>query len=212
MESQIISRAMDFVRGIFEGDFGGHDYLHTLRVYNTAVMLAQCEGADVSVVGLAALLHDVDDKKLSPETSEGKLRAVGFLRENGVKEEKISWICRIIGEVSFSQNRGAKPETLESQCVQDADRLDALGAIGIARTFAFGGSKGRPVYSQEFLESKASGNEDVKGKGESSLEHFYDKLLLLKDMMNTSTAKSMAEKRHKFMEAFLKEFYEETMI
>lgn len=192
----MIEKAMDFARSVFAGDASGHDFDHTLRVYHMATRLALEEGADLQIVQLAALLHDVDDRKLSPETYEGKLRAVSFLKENGVNEEKIAEIVDIISRISFSAQL-PPPESIEGKCVRDADRLDAMGAIGIARTFAFGGSRGRRLH-------------DPDGRDpESSVQHFYDKLLLLKDSMNTATGNRLAEERDGFMRRFLEQFYGE---
>ena len=192
----MINKAMEYARSIFEGDASGHDFDHTLRVFHTATRLAVEEGADLQTVQLAALLHDVDDRKLSPETYEGKLRAVKFLQENGVSQEKIEEIVDIISRISFSAKM-APPESVEGQCVQDADRLDALGAIGIARTFAFGGSRGRRMHDPEGKDANAS------------IQHFYDKLLLLKQSMHTPTGRRMAEERDLYMRRFLEQFYAE---
>ena len=192
----MIEKAMCFARQIFAGDGSGHDFDHTLRVYRLALRIAEEEGADCETVALAALLHDVDDRKISPETSIRKDRAVGFLRSNGVEENKICKIVQIISEISFSEGNG-RPSSLEGMCVQDADRLDALGAIGIARTFAFGGSRGRRIHDPD--------GEDRT----SSVQHFYDKLLLLKDMMNTNQGRRMAQHRDGFLRTYLEEFYAE---
>lgn len=192
----MISKATEFAKGIFEADSSGHDFDHTLRVYRMAVRIAEEEGADVQTAALAALLHDVDDRKLSPETCDEKTRAVGFLRANGVQEEEICKIVQIISEISFSEGNG-RPSTGEGMCVQDADRLDAMGAIGIARTFAFGGSRGRRIHDPDGLDAG------------SSIQHFYDKLLLLKDRMNTRTGKELARQRDAFLRSYLDEFYAE---
>ncbi len=192
----MINKAMDFARGIFAGDASGHDFDHTLRVYHMATRLAMEEGADVETVQLAALLHDVDDRKLSPETYEGKLRAVGFMKENGVKTEKIETIVDIISRISFSAHR-EPPQSIEGKCVQDADRLDAMGAIGIARTFAYGGSRGRRMHDPARLDPNAS------------VQHFYDKLLRLKESMHTATGRRLAGERDLFMRQFLDQFYDE---
>ena len=146
---QIISDAIAFIRAAFAGDSSGHDYYHSMRVYQTALLIAKREHADAGIVALAALLHDVDDRKPSPQTHAHKDNAVRFLTEHGVSEENIRRICLIIDEVSFSGSDSVRPSTLEGQCVQDADRLDALGAIGIARTFAYGGSHGRAMYDPD---------------------------------------------------------------
>ena len=191
----IIQEAMDFARDIFVGDFGGHDFDHTLRVYRMALRIAKDEGADIRITGLAALLHDVDDHKLSPETSTDLKRASDFLHSHGVAAETAERILRIISQVSFSG--GKVPDTLEGKCVQDADRLDAMGAIGIARTFAYGGSKGRRLH-------------EPAGKDKTtSVQHFYDKLLRLESLMNTETARKLARDRHVFMELYLERLYGE---
>ena len=192
----MIDRAMDYARKLFAGDSSGHDFDHTLRVFHMATNIAKQEQADLEIVQLAALLHDVDDRKLSPQTYENKDNAVSFLRENCAEGEKIKLIVEIISQISFSAGNGA-PRTLEGKCVQDADRLDAMGAIGIGRAFAFGGSRGRQIH-------------DPEGKDKTTtIQHFYDKLLLLKDRMNTATGKTLAHQRHQFMEAFLQQFYDE---
>ena len=192
----MINKAMDYARQIFADDGSGHDFDHTMRVYRMAVRIAREEGAQQEIVALAALLHDVDDKKLSPETCEKKDRAVCFLRENGADEETIARIVQIISEVSFSTGSGV-PSTLEGKCVQDADRLDAIGAIGIGRAFAFGGSRGRRMHDPEGVDKS------------STIQHFYDKLLLLKDRMTTATGRDLAQQRDAFLRSFLEEFYAE---
>ena len=192
----MINKAMEYARSIFEADASGHDFDHTMRVYRMAVRIAEEERADLHTVALAALLHDVDDRKLSPETYENKDRAVSFLRQNGMTDDEISVIVKMISEISFSAGNGA-PSSLEGKCVQDADRLDALGAIGIARTFTFGGSRGRRMHDPEGLDK------------ESSIQHFYDKLLLLKERMNTATGRELALQRDAYLRTFLDEFYAE---
>lgn len=192
----MIERAMDYARKVFAGDASGHDFDHTLRVFRLATTIAKEENANLEIVQLAALLHDVDDRKLSPQTYDNKDNAVTFLRKNGVEQEKIKRIIQIISQISFSAGNGA-PSTLEGMCVQDADRLDAIGAIGIGRAFAFGGSRGRQIH-------------DPEGKDKTTtIQHFYDKLLLLKDRMNTESGKKLARQRHQFMEDFLHRFYAE---
>ncbi len=192
----MINKAMDFARQIFAADASGHDFDHTIRVFRMATRLAEEEGADLFTVQLAALLHDVDDRKLSPETYEGKLRAVAFLEENGADVVLIRTVVDIISSISFSAHL-APPDTIEGKCVQDADRLDAMGAIGIGRAFAFGGSRGRRMHDPE-------GRDD-----HSTVAHFYEKLLLLKDSMHTATGRRLAAQRHQFMQSFLTQFYAE---
>ena len=189
MSEQLIENAAAYIRELFSGNAGGHDAAHTFRVYHTALWIAGKEPeCDREIVALAALLHDADDHKLFQ--TEGNANALRFLRDNKVPEERIGRILEAVNSVSFSQNRGHVPESLEGKIVQDADRLDAMGAIGIARTFAYGGEHGRPLRA--------------------SVEHFHDKLLRLKDTMNTEAARELAEKRHAFLESFLKELSEET--
>ena len=194
----MIHNAMEYARQIFAGDGSGHDFDHTLRVYHMAVRIAGEEGADVEMVALAALLHDVDDHKLSPETCEHKDRAVTFLKSQGVAEQKIHRIVEIISEISFSAGNG-RPSTLEGMCVQDADRLDAIGAIGIGRAFAFGGSRGRRMHDPDGADKTAT------------VEHFYDKLFKLKDLMTTPTGQHLARQRDEFMHSFLEQFYAEAV-
>ncbi len=203
----MIEAAKRYVEDFFAQDSSGHDAFHTLRVLKLAEHIAQKEGADMETVQLAALLHDVDDRKLSPGTHLNQGNARAFLRSQGMDEAKIEEICHIIAQVSFKGSDTVAPDTLEGKCVQDADRLDAIGAIGIARTFAFGGSRGRKMYDPA---EPPSVNMDAaayaKNEGHT-INHFYEKLLLLKDMMNTPAAREMAESRHRYMEEFLQEFY-----
>lgn len=188
MNDAIITAAIDFIKGLFRGNSGGHDAEHSLRVYRNALRIAEGEpDCDMEIVALAALLHDADDHKLFH--TENNANARSFLTAQKVDPEKIERICEAINAVSFSQNRGKRPETLEGKIVQDADRLDALGAIGIARTFAYGGEHGRSL--------------------DESVAHFHEKLLLLKNELNTETARRLAEPRHAFLEWFLEEFEKE---
>lgn len=187
--------AREYAGKIFAGDSGGHDLDHTLRVYRMALNIAENEGADTEIVGLAALLHDVDDRKISPETCDSLGRARDFLHSHGLSGGSSEKILRIISQVSYSG--GKVPDSLEGKCVQDADRLDAMGAIGIARTFAYGGSKGRRIHD--------SAGEDKT----TSVQHFYDKLLKLENLMNTETGQKLARERHIYMEEFLRRFYAE---
>ena len=188
MRNKIIKEAVEYVQWLFQGNSDGHDFNHTMRVYHTAMEIAESEPiCDKLVVALAALLHDADDYKLFETKKNANARA--FLDSQNVDEATTMRICMAINSVSFSKNRGKCPELLEGKIVQDADRLDAIGAIGIARTFAYGGKHGRSL--------------------DSSIEPFHEKLLLLKDMMHTEKAKKLAESRHAFMEEFLKEWDKE---
>lgn len=206
----MIENAIKYVKQIFEDDCSGHDDYHTMRVYHLAMQIAEQENADMLIVQLAALLHDVDDVKLSPETHEAKKNAVGFMKNNGVDDKVIASVCKIIDEVSFAGIDSVVPSTIEGKCVQDADRLDAMGAIGIARTFAYGGSKGRRIHDPDIKPMTNMNKADYnQNHNSTSINHFYEKLLLLKDMMNTETAKKMAEHKQAVMEDFLEEFMAE---
>ena len=182
---QMIDAAKEYIRELFAENADGHGPEHALRVCRTALLIAETEsGADRQIVALGALLHDADDHKLFH--TENNANARRFLEAQGVGQETADRICEAINAVSFSQNRGKRPGTIEGQIIQDADRLDAIGAVGIARTFAYGGKHGRTP--------------------EGSISHFHEKLLLLRDLMNTQKAKELAEERHAFMEQFLQEW------
>ena len=185
----VIDAAKECITELFQNNAGGHDAAHTLRVYHNAVRIAEKEAnCSLEIVSLAALLHDADDHKLFRTENNANARA--FLEETGMVQEEIEQIIQAVNSVSFSRNRGKHPPTAEGMIVQDADRLDAIGAIGIARTFAYGREHGRSI--------------------EASVRHFYEKLLLLKEELNTETAREIAEKRHAFLLAFLEELASET--
>ena len=178
--------------------------------YKLATKIAKQENADVKTVQLAALLHDVDDIKLSPDTYVTKKNAVDFMTINKIDGKKIEAVCKIIDEVSFAGTDSVVPDTIEGKCVQDADRLDAIGAIGIARTFAYGGSKGRRIHDPDIKPMTNMNKADYnQNHNSTSINHFYEKLLLLKDMMNTETAKKMAKHRQAVMKEYLVEFMAE---
>ena len=206
----MINNIASSVKEACKNDSSGHDWWHIFRVVNLAKHIGKKEGANLDMVELAALLHDLDDWKLN-ESNEGHLpKARKILSENGYSAETINTILGIIDEVSF---KGAgvetKPSTLEAMVVQDADRLDAIGAIGIARTFAYGGHKNQPLHNPDLKPNLHGSFEEYKKTRTSTINHFYEKLLLLKDRLNTPTAKQLAEKRHQFMEQFLEQFYSE---
>ena len=205
----IINDAIAFVKHVFQDDYSGHDYFHTLRVYTMATRIAEQENADLLTVQLTALLHDVDDIKLSPATHANKDRAVGFLREHGVAEETVNAICKIISEVSFKGTDTAVPNTIEGKCVQDADRLDAIGAIGIARAFAYGGSHNRVIYDPDEKPTLNMSVDEYRNHVSTTVNHFYEKLFLLADMMNTATARKIAEERHEYMQSYIARFLDE---
>ena len=201
---------IEYIKQIFAGDSSGHDFYHTMRVYRLATEVAKQEKADMNIVKRAALLHDVDDIKLSPETYAAKKNAVAYMVSNHVDKKVMDAVCKIIDEVSFAGTDSVVPATIEGKCVQDADRLDAMGALGIARTFAYGGSTGRTLYDPDVKPNVGLGREEYRNNRDStSINHFYEKLLLLKDRMNTTSGKKMAEHRQRVMEDFLREFMAE---
>ena len=206
---QLVQNATKFIKEIFQNDFSGHDFFHSMRVYRTAMKIAEAEHADMQVVALAALLHDVDDRKLSPMTAEKKENAARFMRSQNMSESEIRQVCQIIDEVSFKGTDSVRPSTPEGKCVQDADRLDALGAIGIARTFAYGGSHNRTIYDPELPPRTAMNQAQYYSSKSTSLNHFYEKLFLLEGMMNTETGKAIARKRTQYMQQFVDEFLNE---
>lgn len=207
-EIQIFENAFAYLKDIFSEDCSGHDYYHSIRVYNNALKIAKKEGGNIFIIKLCALLHDVDDRKLF-DTSNKLQNARKFLIDNCVDESSIEVICKIIKSVSFKGTESVIPDTIEGKIVQDADRLDALGAIGIARTFAYGGYKDRPIYKPYEKPIENMTAEEYENHISTSVNHFYEKLLKLKYLMNTDTAKSIAENRHLYMEEFLDEFINE---
>lgn len=207
MEQAMIRQAEAYVRRFFAQDHSGHDAWHTFRVRDAALRLAAEEGADPLIVELAALLHDVDDRKLSPATHETLGNAAAFLRAQGAPPEVAEHVLGIIRALSFSS--GLVPESLEGRVVQDADRLDAIGAIGIARAFAYGGAHGRDIYLPDEPLHADLTREEYAARTSCSIHHFYEKLLKLRDLMNTPAARRMAEARHQYMLDYLREFYDE---
>ena len=206
----MVEKALMYAKKLLEGDPSGHDFYHIQRVVNLSLQIAGREiGADMELVGLIAALHDVDDRKLSPNTCENLDNARSFLESYGINQERISAILQGIKQISFKGTDSAAPDSLEAKCVQDADRLDAMGAIGIGRAFAFGGSRGRLMYDPEQPPVLGMDGETYAKTQGPTINHFYEKLLLLKDMMNTETGKAMAQRRHSVMEAYLDEFYAE---
>ena len=205
----IIENAINYVKELFKNEYSGHDHFHTLRVYNLAKEIALKEKANSYIVELAALLHDVDDVKLSPLTTKNKDNARKFLTDNNVLKSDIELICNIIDEVSFKGTDSITPSTLESKCVQDADRLDAIGAIGIARAFAYGGNHNRVMYDPTDLPKLEMNEEEYRKHVSTTVNHFYEKLFKLKDMMNTKTAQNIAIKRHEFMNEYITRFMDE---
>lgn len=210
LKKSILSKTEGFVKDKLEGD-SGHDWWHIHRVRNTALTLAKEEKADLFIVELASLLHDIADHKfhdgdetIGPETARKWLRSIL------VPEPSINHICKIIADLSFKGADVATPmKTLEGKIVQDADRLDAIGAIGIARAFSYGGFRNRELYHPDIPPTFHSSFEAYKNDKGHTINHFYEKLFLLKDRMNTDAARRMAENRHHFMKEFVHRFLDE---
>jgi uncharacterized protein len=207
----IIDPTISFVRKTLENAEGGHDWWHIYRVWTNAKHIAQTEECDLLIVELAALLHDIADSKFHNGDEEiGPAIAGEFLRSISIGPATIEHVQQIIRHISFKSGFDkAAFRSKELDIVQDADRLDAMGAIGIARTFSYGGFKGREIYNPEIPPNLNMTKEEYKSSAAPSINHFYEKLLLLKDKMNTSTGKQLAKQRHHFMELYLEQFYDE---
>ncbi len=212
MDSKIIIKdTVDFVKDTLAGAEGGHDWWHIHRVWNLSRHIGWSENVDMPIVELGALLHDIADSKFNDGDEEvGPRKALEFLQSQGVERGIIDHIVNIIVNVSFKGgNHDQKFRSPELDVIQDADRLDAIGAIGIARTFNYGGHKNRELYNPGIKPNLNMTKEEYKNSIAPTINHFYEKLLLLKDRMNTTTGRKMAEHRHKFMEQYLDEFYME---
>jgi uncharacterized protein len=207
----LIHKTILFVKEKLENAEGGHDWFHIERVYKNAVLIAKNEACDSTVVQLGALLHDIADSKFHDgDETIGPKTAREFLESESVDEETIVHVVNIIENISYKGgNFEKKFSSIELDIVQDADRLDAIGAIGIARTFNYGGFKNRVLYDPEIAPNTTMTKEEYKKNDSPTLNHFYEKLLLLKEKMNTQTGKQIAEKRHRYMEGFLAQFYAE---
>lgn len=207
----LINNTIAFVKQQLEGAEGGHDWFHIERVYKNSLLIAKEEECDLTVVQLGALLHDIADSKFhGGDETVGPKTARTFLESQNVDEDVIQHVINIIENISFKGgNFEKKFNSKELEIVQDADRLDAIGAIGVARAFNYGGFKNRVLYNPEIQPNLNMNKEEYKKSDSPTLNHFYEKLLLLKDKMNTSTGLKIAEERHKFMEQFLSQFYAE---
>lgn len=207
----LVDRIIDKIKVQFEGEATGHDWHHIMRVYNMAGHIQQSEGGDKEVVELAALLHDISDYKFNGgKHDEGGKVAYQLLIENGASKELAEKVKYIVDHVGYKgAHTKTEMNTLEGQIVQDADRLDAIGAIGIARTFAYGGHKGQPIYDPNKAPTLHNTLEEYANAKTSTINHFYEKLLLLAERMNTKTAKKIADERQKVMDDFLEQFYHE---
>ena len=208
---EVIQKAEAFVKQTFDSAEGGHDWWHTWRVWRLSIKIALKEEANIFITSLGALFHDIADPKFHDGDEEKGVKITReFLSGLQVEQDVIARVEDIIRRVSF---KGGLPDPLakspELKCVQDADRLDAMGAVGIARAFSYGGYKGRKIHDPEQDAQTYSSADEYRKSKSPTINHFYEKLLLLKDLMNTKTGKKLAKKRHKFMKVFLNEFFEE---
>jgi len=207
----LIDSTITFVKDHLKTAEGGHDWFHVERVYKNALLIAQSETCNLELVKLGALLHDIADSKFhNGDETVGPEMARTFLESKNASEETIVHVINIIENISFKGGSFEKKfNSIELEIVQDADRLDAIGAIGIARTFNYGGFKNRQIYNPAIAPKLTMSKEEYKNSDAPTLNHFYEKLLLLKDKMNTETGKKIALERHKYMENFLSQFYAE---
>lgn len=208
----MINKTIDFVKETLAGAEGGHDWFHIQRVWNNAKMILEQEGeGDRLTVELAALLHDISDPKFNDgDEDKGSQIAYNFLSRQGLDRDRIEHIQTIIKYTSFKGGFNQGPlSSIEFRIVQDADRLDALGAIGIARAFNYGGFKNRPLHNPEIRPAAYDSPESYRNSDAPTINHFYEKLLKLKDLMNTETGRKLAEERHKFMQEYLDRFFSE---
>ena len=208
-QARVLAAAEDYARTELRHEGSGHDWRHIERVRNLARTIAREEGADPYICELAALLHDLADAKVAGDEATGQRRVRDWLVAHEVEPSVTERVMEIIATMSFAGGNRAPMTTLEGRVVQDADRLDAIGAVGIARTFAYGGSRGRLLYDPDIPPQTHTSAEAYHSSDAPTINHFYEKLLLLKDRMNTAYARRLAEGRHAYMEAFLAEFYAE---
>lgn len=202
----ILKETKTFVKDKLYKEGSGHDWFHIKRVYNLATYICEKEGGDEFIIKMTALLHDIDDWKFSNNSKTTE----DFLKSLYIDEESIHKIMNIITTMSYKGGVvDSSQNNIEGKIVQDADRLDAMGAIGIARAFTYGGSKNRLIYDPDIKPMDFQNLDEVKNLNNHTINHFYEKLLKLKDLINTDTAKQIAEERHRFMEIYLDEFYYE---
>lgn len=207
----IIDKTKQFVKKALAHDSTGHDWWHIERVLNNALLINKSEKGDNFIISLAVLLHDVGDRKVINKEDDDHSIAKNFLKKRKVPDDVIEQVMFIIKNMSFSKSLNSKKDNASKEfyIVQDADRLDAMGAIGIARAFAYGGSKGRPLYDPTQKARKIKTTKDYKNSNSSTFHHFEEKLFLLKDLINTKTAKKIAEKRNTFMKKYTQQFLDE---
>lgn len=208
---EIINKTAEYIEKTFKNTHSGHDWWHMWRVWQNAKLIGRTEKVDMFIVEMGALLHDISDWKYNPKKdSESGAKARDWLKQFDLSKKAIDHICNIVSTVSFKgTGMTLEMKTLEGKVVRDADRLDAMGAIGIARTFAYGGSVNRPIYDPTQKPRHHQTSKEYVNTVSPTINHFYEKLLLLKNLMNTESAKKIAKGRHKYMEDFLKRFYDE---
>lgn len=205
----VLLRAADFARSVHEGDASGHDWPHIERVVRMARQIGAAEGADLFVCELAALLHDVADRKLNPSKEAGQAKVEQWLEREPIEASVRYHVLDIISKISYSAGPDVPMRTVEGRVVRDADRLDAIGAIAIARTFAYAGWRGQPIHDPQSPPRTDMTSELYRGEHTTAINHFYEKLLKLKSLLHTDVARAIAEERHRFMESYLERFYME---
>lgn len=208
-QKRVAAEAEAWVRAKLDNESSGHDWRHIQRVVSTARTIAQAEGADTFICELAALLHDMADEKLNDDPFAAEQELVRWLGNSGISEQEADHVMEIIAMMSFKGGSRAPMRTIEGQAVQDADRLDAIGAVGISRVFAYSGAKGRPIHDPSLPPRSSMTEEEYRNGRDTAINHFYEKLLKLKDLMNTTTGQELAVGRHRFMETYLEQFYAE---
>lgn len=208
-QQRLISEAERFCKSELEHDTSGHDWWHIHRVVQMAQRLAREEGADSFICTIAALLHDVADEKLNDSKESGLLKVRNWLEEQQLQQDELEHIMEIISNMSYNGGTNPPMRTLEGQVVQDADRLDAIGAIAIARAFQYAGWKGHPIHDPNLPPRESMTAEEYRNGKTTAINHFYEKLLKLKDRVNTPSAKAIAEERHRYMEQYVERFYKE---
>lgn len=210
MKKEIIVRTESFVKEVLGEDSTGHDWYHIERVRKNALYIAEKENTgDRFIIEMAALLHDIPDEKLNETKEAGEKKLMDFLESFVLEKNVQEKIIEIIGSISYKGGKKTELMSVEAKIVQDADRLDAIGAIGIGRTFAYGGKKGHLLFDPAIKVREEMTEKEYRTGKSSTIHHFYEKLLKLKDLLNTDTAREMASKRHQFMEQFLEQFYNE---
>ncbi|MBY6035900.1 HD domain-containing protein [Fictibacillus nanhaiensis] len=209
MKQSMIEKTENFVKEQLQHESSGHDWYHIYRVRKLAENIAVQEGADRFICVMAALLHDIADEKIAGSEEKGMNEVLQWLQSIEVESEYIEHILSIIGSMSYKGGNQTGMKTIEGKVVQDADRLDAIGAIGIGRTFAYSGAKGQLMYDPEIPVREFMTKDQYRNEKSTAVNHFYEKLLKLKNTMNTSYAKKLADERHAFLESFLDQFFAE---